>query len=307
MVRGGASFDRVVLIRSGACNAGDKLESQFDEWRTQIEAQHQFGGEGGRIRAIIVPHAGHRYSGRVALQAYLALSRQTVKRMILIGPSHRTQLPMACEFSSFSSFETPLGPLQAARCPSIVASRAFGPLAESVDCKEHSLEVQFPLIKYLFPKVQILPILVSAGLGASPDARYAGKELAKALEHDEGGETVLVVSSDFCHWGDNYFYKPDLSSEPGDTISARIRALDQGALNCIASQDVAAFRRYLLATGNTICGRDAITLAMEALHRLGGGEGRWHWLAYEQSGDIGVHSSRESSVSYVAGVFVDAQ
>lgn len=223
--------------------------------------------------------------------------------MILIGPSHRTHLPMACEFSTFSTFETPLGPLQAARCPRIVGSRAFGPLAAGVDCKEHSLEIQFPLIKYLFPEVQILPILVSADLGTSPDGRYASKELAKALEQD-AGETVLVVSSDFCHWGDSYSYKPDLSSEPGDTISARIRALDQKALNCIANQDVSAFRRYLLATGNTICGRDAIALAMDALHRLSGG-GRWHWLAYEQSGDIREPSSRESSVSYVAGVFAE--
>ena len=45
-------------------------------------------------KALIVPHAGYMYSGRVAAAAYAAISarRDTIRRVVLLGPSHRVYL-----------------------------------------------------------------------------------------------------------------------------------------------------------------------------------------------------------------------
>src|SRR5689334_16903371 len=60
-------------------------------------------------KALIVPHAGYIFSGRVAASAYALLQpyRQTIKQVVLLGPAH---------FKAFSglalmdveSFATPL-------------------------------------------------------------------------------------------------------------------------------------------------------------------------------------------------------
>src|SRR5215210_2748979 len=44
----------------------------------------------GPPKAIIAPHAGYRYSGKVAATAFatLAESAETIQRIILIGPAH---------------------------------------------------------------------------------------------------------------------------------------------------------------------------------------------------------------------------
>src|SRR4051794_21560444 len=45
-------------------------------------------------KALIVPHAGYIYSGSVAAAAYasIAARRETIHRVVLIGPSHRVYL-----------------------------------------------------------------------------------------------------------------------------------------------------------------------------------------------------------------------
>lgn len=42
-------------------------------------------------KALIVPHAGYIYSGGVAASAYATVAslREVVRRIVLIGPSHR--------------------------------------------------------------------------------------------------------------------------------------------------------------------------------------------------------------------------
>lgn len=61
------------------------LQSQLDSWLTPVS------DEKGMVRALVVPHAGYLYSGKVAAQAYRYLKSQAeaIRRVILIGPSHR--------------------------------------------------------------------------------------------------------------------------------------------------------------------------------------------------------------------------
>src|SRR3954447_8338386 len=64
----------------------------------------------GFPKALIVPHAGYIYSGPVAAHAYdaIAPARGVVKRVVLLGPTHRVAVRgFALPASDF--FDTPLG------------------------------------------------------------------------------------------------------------------------------------------------------------------------------------------------------
>jgi len=206
--------------------------------------------------------------------------------------------------TSFGELETPLGPLQCA--PGHPAGLAGGLLDGTVDCQEHSLEMQFPFIKYVEKARKKGPIQVTPCLIGHPTTRQMiqyGKAIARGLLEDESA--VLVISSDFCHWGHGYNYIPDMSPYAGPEapeLWQQIQAMDQQAHQCI-SQGYDQFDAYLEQTGNTICGQFPIRIALRVVEELGasGRQGKWIWLHYEQSSNI--TDRRGSSVSYTAAVY----
>jgi AmmeMemoRadiSam system protein B len=147
-------------------------------------------------KALIVPHAGYAYSGPVAATAYAALRplRSNIRRVVLVGPSHRVAF-RGLAVPSADAFLTPLGAVDIARdavqavlaLPQVMElDRAHGP--------EHSLEVQLPFLQTVLEEFDIVPLLVG-------DAT-AG-EVGGALEALWGGpETLFVISSDLSHYHD---------------------------------------------------------------------------------------------------------
>lgn len=168
----------------------------------------------GRLKALIVPHAGYVYSGPIAASAYRLLQplRGQIERVVLLGPAHRVYVPTVAG-AGFARFETPLGSLQVDRVwqdradPQVVrdSPQAHGP--------EHSLEVQLPFLQEVLGQPRIVPLLVS-------DAPPA--QVGAVLEQLWGGpETLVVVSSDLSH------YLPYATAKRVDADTAdRILALD---------------------------------------------------------------------------------
>jgi AmmeMemoRadiSam system protein B len=147
-------------------------------------------------KALIVPHAGYMYSGPVAARAFVELegARETVTRVLLIGPSHHVRFD-GLALPSNAAFETPLGILpidetarrQALRLPFVV-------IDDDPHHWEHSLEVQLPFLQVVIGAPSILPVAV----GRASSARV--RELLDSLWG--GDETVIVVSSDLSHYHD---------------------------------------------------------------------------------------------------------
>ncbi len=142
-------------------------------------------------KALIVPHAGHRYSGPIAATAYATLLpfRERIHRVVLVGPSHRVYLA-GLALPGARAFATPLGevpvdPVALARIPWIPAHAAAHAL-------EHSIEVQLPFLQRVLPRFAIVPLLAG-------DA--TGDAVAEVLELLWGGpETLIVISSDLSHY-----------------------------------------------------------------------------------------------------------
>lgn len=145
-------------------------------------------------KALIVPHAGYVYSGSVAARAYdeLAPARGRVKRLVLLGPTHRVAVK-GLGASSASAFTTPLGAVridaealaQVRDLPQVVVNDAAHAL-------EHSLEVQLPFLQKMLGDFALAPFAVGMA---------SAHEVAEVLERLWGGaETLLVISTDLSHY-----------------------------------------------------------------------------------------------------------
>lgn len=145
-------------------------------------------------KALIVPHAGYIYSGAMAALAYAQLRalRQTIRRVLLLGPVHRVPV-RGLALPGATAFATPLGTVGVD--PAAVAALTQLPQVVSspaAHAQEHALEVQLPFLQTVLDDFQLLPLAVG---DATPD------EVAEVLEALWGGpETLIVISSDLSHY-----------------------------------------------------------------------------------------------------------
>jgi AmmeMemoRadiSam system protein B/AmmeMemoRadiSam system protein A len=147
-------------------------------------------------KALIVPHAGFVYSGPIAASAYRQLAgvRDEIRRVVLLGPSHRLAL-RGLAVTSADSFETPLGsvPIDRQATERILELPQVRVL-DAAHQHEHSLEVQLPFLQCVLGEFALVPISVG-------DA--TSEEVAAVLDALWGGdETLIVISSDLSHYHD---------------------------------------------------------------------------------------------------------
>jgi AmmeMemoRadiSam system protein A len=118
--------------------------------------------------------------------------------------------------------------------------------------------------------------------------KAAGEILGELMDDD----TLLLISSDFTHYGDNYEYFPFR-----DDIPAKLKALDFGAYEMIRKKDADGFGKYIDKTGDTICGHVPIETLLSMLPE----NAIAMKTAYTTSGQI--LKDYSSSVSYFSIAF----
>ena len=164
------------------------------------EVEDLLGGAGqpiprlGYPKALVVPHAGYIYSGPVAARAYdeLAAARGSVKRVVLLGPTHRVAVK-GLAIPSSGAFATPLGTVRI-DAPALAAVRDLPQvvLSDAAHAMEHSLEVQLPFLQNVLGDFALAPFAVGMASAA---------EVAQVLERLWGGaETLIVISTDLSHY-----------------------------------------------------------------------------------------------------------
>jgi len=191
------------------------------------------------LRILVVPHAGHMYSGPVAATGYRLLEGiDALQRIVMIGPSH---------FAPFSGLalpgveylETPLGMVAVdVECADVAGTNALVIDSAAAHRQEHSLEVQLPFLQIVAPGVPIVPLLTGA---VEPD------EAADAVAALIDDSTLLLISSDLSH-----FYDAATARRLDATTAESIRRLDPAALDREAA-----------------CGRTGIQIALHLARRYG--------------------------------------
>ncbi len=166
-------------------------------------------------KIIIVPHAGHVYSGQTAGKAYALLAPHAaqIRRVVLLGPAHRVYF-QGIALPGSGSFTTPLGamPLDTLGLDAI-ADLPFISTRPDAHAQEHSLEVHVPFLQRALPQASLVPLLV----GDAP--RDAVVQVMQRLWGDS--ETVFVISTDLSH-----FHTYDQSNAIDAATCAKILALD---------------------------------------------------------------------------------
>ena len=147
-------------------------------------------------KALIVPHAGYVYSGPVAAAAYasIAARRHSIRRVVLLGPSHRVHLH-GIAAPRADAFATPLGEVRIDReYRSLLIASGEVMSADAPHAQEHSLEVQLPFLQVLLGDFELLPLVAG---NAAPD------HVAAVLERCWGSDdTLVLISSDLSHYHD---------------------------------------------------------------------------------------------------------
>lgn len=173
--------------------AGTFYPNNALELKKQIEffAQYCQNGYTYASRAVIVPHAGLIYSGRLAYEGISLLDRN-LKNLFIFAPAHRVGFE-GLSLSGFELWQTPLGEIE-------VNQQINNELKEKFNAQffdkafeyEHSIEVQLPLIQSVFKNVKIIPLLAG-----SADYQVISQIIKYYYDDKENG---FIISSDLSHF-----------------------------------------------------------------------------------------------------------
>ena len=123
--------------------------------------------------------------------------------MILLAPSHRYGIRDLAVLPMADAVSTPLGtiPLDTAMRNALLGEAMFR-ADDGVHRVEHSTQIQYPFLQHCLGDFKLLPIIVGNLSNSAADA------LAAALKPFLADDALLVVSSDFIHYGSDFDYEP---------------------------------------------------------------------------------------------------
>ena len=243
------------------------------------------------ILAVVAPHAGYQYSGPVAAYTYAALKGRKFSRVVVIAPSHYEAFDFTSVYEG-DAYATPLGTVQVdkafarqlAKMSSTMqlSSRGHDPTSAGA---EHALEVQLPWLQKVLGDFQLVPVVM--GDQSYENSRALGVALAKLIQGDKDGATLIVASSDLSHY------------HPYDEAVT----IDHKTLHALEAWDYYSMSRNFQTRVWEACGGAPIVAAMIAAERMGANQAQV--LKYANSGDV--TGDRSRVVGYSADVFVKAQ
>ncbi|MBF0239959.1 MAG: AmmeMemoRadiSam system protein B [SAR324 cluster bacterium] len=192
-----------------------------------------------RTKVLIAPHAGYIYSGPIAASGYKMLEplRQSIKKVILLGPAHRVYL-QGLAAPSVHYFETPLGKILLDRevLDHLLIEFPYVVTMDQAHNQEHSLEVHLPFLQMLLADFTLVPLVVG---DCSPE------KVAMVLNRLWGdSETLIVVSTDLSHF-ESYTKAQNLDLQTAETIEAfdYEKLSPHGACGCFPVRGVLACAR----------------------------------------------------------------
>lgn len=219
------------------------------------EVQHQLdellAGEAprGRWRAALVPHAGWKFSGRIAADV---LKRIELPRTIIaIGPKHT---PHGVEWSvaPHRTWALPGGSVESD--PEL--ARALAAAIEGLELdaaahrQEHGVEVELPILKRLSPESRVVGIAIGGGNLERCEQFAAG--LASVIARLEE-PPLLLISSDMNHFA----------------TDSENRRLDALALAELDRLDADALYHTTRKHHISMCGMLPAVIVLKTLEKLG--------------------------------------
>lgn len=150
--------------------------------------------------AIVAPHAGYRFSGSLAGQAYAAVldakMEHSYDRIVILSPSHKHRFD-GLAMPSWSRFKVPNGVVNVDKmCRNDLLDRKLVHINDAAHENEHGIETQLPFMARYLHQAQIVPIVV----GRAKLGQVA--QLIDYLADESEVNTLFVLSSDLSHFHD---------------------------------------------------------------------------------------------------------
>lgn len=259
--------------------AGSWYSGNAKALRTQIEsflADVPAAEDGGRLVALISPHAGYIYSGPVAAHAYKLLQGRSFDTVVIVAPSHHVAFQGVSVYDQ-GGYRTPLGlvPLDTEFVAALEAADSKIRYVPEAHEKEHALEIQLPFLQTVMSGFKLVPLVM--GEQDLSTCRRLARALAKCAENKS---VLLVASSDLSH-----YHSRAEARKLDDQVAARVAEFDPKGL----SSDISNGKCEA-------CGGGPIVSVMLAGEKLGADRSKVLKLA--DSGDAAGDTSRV--VGYMA-------
>ena len=234
-----------------------EIRATAERWEKSIAGSAS--PETATPNVLLLPHAGWSYSGKIAWRAVRTVRGAVFRRVVVLAPSHRAWIENRLVAPVSGAVSTPLGDIATDK-DWIDRLALVAPVArnDKVHLAEHSAQIEYPLLQLVLGNDFTLVPLVMGSFGSDQMAMCA-----RALSRLMDAETLLVISSDFTHYGDDFSYAP-YGSHGGEDVLERVAAVDGEAFDRIAACDADGFVSVIQRTGATICGRTPIELALRA-------------------------------------------
>ena len=235
--------------------------------------------------ALICPHAGYPYSGKVAARAFKLLDGEQYDAVVVVSPSHTVFFKGASVYDG-GGYETPLGVVEidkelSRKIASIHPQVYFSNMGHASGSTrgEHALEVQLPFLQVVLGKFKLVAVVM--GDQEEDTINALGETLASALR---GTNTLIVASTDLSHF----------HSEKA------ARRLDASIQHAIEEYDPDLLIETLESGKGEACGGGIVAAVMKACRRLGGH--RTEFLEYTTSGEA--TGDFQEVVGYLSAVVV---
>lgn len=250
------------------------------------------------IVAGIVPHAGWIFSGNLAATVFTAIKQVDgdVDTFVIFGAAHRYFDGKAVVYHE-GAWQTPLGEVEIDTEIAQWVIDAGGEPNPRAHAGEHSIEVQIPFIRYLFPDARIVPVIVPV---VSFDHSF-GARIGERISRQSEKKVVCIGSTDLTHYGPQYGFCPEGTGE--DAIRWAREVNDMEFINHALRMDDERLLRTAVEKGNA-CGPAAVATTIAAAKAMGSIHGTL--LGHTTSSEIMKEKfdrSSEESVGYAAIVY----
>jgi len=221
----------------------ERLQALLDQLLSGLEVRRE------RWAAVLVPHAGLAFSGRIAAAA---LSQVEIpETVIVIGPNH-TGLGANWAVAPHATWSLPGARLEAEPQLARALSAAIDGLQldEVAHRREHAIEVELPLLARLAPNCRVAGITI--GRATHAQCRDVAQGMAAVIAR-LATPPLLIISSDMNH------FAPDAENRRRDELAlAALERLDPAEL-------LVTVREHQIS----MCGVLPAVIVLETLRQLG--------------------------------------
>ncbi|MEJ5342371.1 MAG: AmmeMemoRadiSam system protein B [Thermogutta sp.] len=245
-----------------------------DEFLNQIFPQN-VGRE--EWAAALVPHAGWKYSGKLAAEVWARL--RVPQQVIIFGPKHHA---IGCDWAVTPHRTWALPGLSLHADPELAEALVKAvPLMEldaAAHAVEHSIEVQLPMVARVASASRVVGVVMHGG--DYDVLQKAATDFAKFLSTLEP-TPLLVISSDMNHYADE----------------RTTRRLDRLALDALQACDPLRLWKTVRENRISMCGLVPAVFVLETLRQMGR-LNECEVVGYTTSGEV---SGRQDRVVGYAG------